>query len=259
MFYLQELRTKLQERDLPEIVDIESEVEYGLRARGRLWLPPGIDKSGNTKYPMLVYVYAGPDSVQITDSFTLGFGAYLTTNRSIIYALIDGRGSGLKGDKMRFSIYKRLGTNEILDQIGVTMSLQARYPFIDRTRTGIWGWSYGGYATAMALARDSFGVFKCGASVAPVTSWIYYDSIYTERYMGLPTPAPNGNLNGYNSADVTRFVRSFKNKQFYLLHGNADDNVHYIQAMMLSRALEISNILFRQQVSYVILSSVQKC
>ncbi|KAJ9585651.1 hypothetical protein L9F63_002551, partial [Diploptera punctata] len=241
----QALRTKLLERDLPETVDTDVQVESGYTAKARLWLPPGMDKSGATKYPMLVYVYGGPNSVQISDSFTLGFGAYLTTNRSIIYALIDGRGSGLKGDTMKFSIYKKLGTYEVLDQIAVTMSLQARYRYIDRTRTAIWGWSYGGYATAMAMARDSLNVFKCGAAVAPVTSWIYYDTIYTERYMGLPTEEDN--LKGYDNADVTRLVTGFRGKQFYLLHGNADDNVHYIQAMMLSRALEVSNILFRQQ------------
>ena len=248
MFLLQELRDKLRERDLPEIVDTDVEVGGGLMAKARLWLPPGIDRSGNTKYPMLVFVYAGPNSAQIIDSFTLGFGAYITTNRSVIYGMIDGRGSGLKGDRMKFSLYRRLGTFEVIDQILVAMSLQGRYRFIDRTRTGIWGWSYGGYASAMAMARDSLNVFKCGAAVAPVTSWIYYDTIYTERYMGLPTEADN--LVGYNMGDVTKFIQGFRGKQFYLLHGNADDNVHYIQAMKLSRALEMSNILFRQQVQY---------
>ncbi|PNF24642.1 hypothetical protein B7P43_G00739 [Cryptotermes secundus] len=194
---------------------------------------------------MLVYVYGGPNSVQISDAFTLGWGAYLTTNRSIIYALIDGRGSGLKGDDMKFSVYRRLGSVEIEDQILVTITLQSRFPYIDQTRTAIWGWSYGGYATAMTLAIDRLAIFKCGASVAPVTSWIYYDSIYTERYMGLPSLEDN--QQGYNNSDVTRLVENFRGKQFYLLHGNADDNVHYLQAMELSRALELANILFRQQ------------
>lgn len=239
------LRQKIEGRDLPEILNTEVDVPEGFQAKARLWLPPGADTSGATKYPMLVYVYGGPDSVQISDAFTLGWGAYLTTNRSIIYGLIDGRGSGLKGDKMKFSVYRRLGTVEIYDQIAVTAALLDQFPFIDSTRTAIWGWSYGGYATAMTLARDTSRIFKCGASVAPVTSWIYYDSIYTERYMGLPTPEDN--LGGYNDSDVTRLVEGFRGKQFYLLHGNADDNVHYLQAMVLSRALELSNILFRQQ------------
>ncbi|KDR23986.1 hypothetical protein L798_07923, partial [Zootermopsis nevadensis] len=243
----EDLRQKIEGRDLPQIQNTEINVPGGFQAKARLWLPPGADTSGRTKYPMLVYVYGGPNSVQISDAFTLGWGAYLTTNRSVIYALIDGRGSGLKGDEMRFSVYRRLGTVEIYDQILATAMLQDMFPYIDKTRTAIWGWSYGGYATAMALARDTVGVFKCGASVAPVTSWIYYDSIYTERYMGLPTPEDN--LEGYNNSDVTRLVEGFRGKQFYLLHGNADDNVHYLQAMVLSRALELSNILFRQQVS----------
>ncbi|PSN56673.1 Venom dipeptidyl peptidase 4 [Blattella germanica] len=208
-----------------------------ITAQARLWLPPGIDTSGATKYPMLVYVYGGPNSAQISDAFALGWGAYLTTNRSIVYAMIDGRGSGMKGDAIKFSIYRRLGTVEVLDQIGVTMTLRRMYPFLDPARIGIWGWSYGG--------NQRFFSLKCGASVAPVTSWIYYDAIYTERYMGLPLY--DDNLSGYNDSDVTRRAHFFKGKQFYLLHGNADDNVHYLQAMMLSRALERANILFRQQ------------
>lgn len=241
----QNLRQKIAGRDLPEIVNVDVDVPDGFVAKARLWLPPGADTSGQTKYPMLVYVYGGPNSVQISDAFTLGWGAYLTTNRSIIYALIDGRGSGLKGDDMKFSVYRRLGSVEIEDQILVTITLQSRFPYIDQTRTAIWGWSYGGYATAMTLAIDRLAIFKCGASVAPVTSWIYYDSIYTERYMGLPSLEDN--QQGYNNSDVTRLVENFRGKQFYLLHGNADDNVHYLQAMELSRALELANILFRQQ------------
>ncbi|XP_069698609.1 venom dipeptidyl peptidase 4-like [Periplaneta americana] len=239
-----ELRSKIGGRQLPKIVDTEVPVAGGFTAKVRLYLPPGAETSG-LKYPMLVYVYGGPNSAQITDAFTVGWGAYLTTNRSIIYAMIDGRGSGMKGDDIKFSIYRRLGTVEVIDQINVTKMLQDTYPYIDSQNTAIWGWSYGGYATAMSLARDTGGVFKCGASVAPVTSWIYYDSIYTERYMG--QPRSDDNLYGYNDGDVTRLVEGFRHKQFYLLHGNADDNVHYLQAMVLSKALERATILFRQQ------------
>nr|CAD7453872.1 unnamed protein product [Timema tahoe] len=209
-------RESVSGRSYPDWYTTQVPVDGGFNATVRLWLPPGLDTSGDTKYPMLVYVYGGPNSNQINDAYTLSFGTYLATNRSIIYGLIDGRGS-----------------------------LQQRLPYIDASRTAIWGWSYGGYATAMALAKDTEGVFKCGASVAPVSSWIYYDTIYTERFMGLPTPEDNES--GYNQSDVTRLIDNFKNKQFFLMHGNADDNVHYQQAMTIARSLQLADILFNQQ------------
>lgn len=143
----------------------------------KLLLPPEINFDSPDpakKYPMIVYVYGGPNSVRVTDAFSIGFEKYLTTSRKIIYAQIDGRGSGYKGKDMLFEINNRLGTVEIDDQIEVTKALASKYSFIDPERIGIWGWSYGGYATAMALSRDKDHVFQCGISVAPVTSWIYY-------------------------------------------------------------------------------------
>lgn len=104
----------------------------------------------------------------------MDWGSYLSSNRSVIYAKIDGRGSGLRGNRLLHSIYKRLGTVEISDQIYVTRELQRRFPYIDANHTGIWGWSYGGYAAAMALANDKHNVFHCAASIAPVTDWTYY-------------------------------------------------------------------------------------
>nr|CAD7585497.1 unnamed protein product [Timema genevievae] len=238
-------RESVSGRSYPDWYTTQVPVDGGFNATVRLWLPPGLDTSGDTKYPMLVYVYGGPNSNQINDAYTLSFGTYLATNRSIIYGLIDGRGSGLRGNRLLFSLNRKLGTVEIEDQIAVTRSLQQQLPYIDASRTAIWGWSYGGYATAMALAKDTEGVFKCGASVAPVSSWIYYDTIYTERFMGLPTPEDNES--GYNQSDVTRLIDNFKNKQFFLLHGNADDNVHYQQAMTIARSLQLADILFNQQ------------
>lgn len=143
--------------------------------------------------------------------------------------------------------------------------LQETYPFIDPLRTGIWGWSYGGFAAALVLAKDSEGVFAFATSVAPVTDFIYYgnqfsfislivfftkiytDSIYTERYMGLPTEEDN--LQGYNNTDIAHYAECFRGKNFQLIHGNGDDNVHYQQSMLLAKALERADIQF-QQISY---------
>ena len=117
--------------------------------------------------------------------------------------------------------------------------------YIDKTRTAVWGWSYGGYLSLMTLAKDKDGVFACGASVAPVVDWTLYDTYYTERYMGLPRA--DDNLVGYNSSSVFHYLDNLRNKQYYLLHGTRDDNVHYQQSMLLSGALENKDILFRQQ------------
>lgn len=104
----------------------------------------------------------------------MDWGSYLAANKSIIYASIDGRGSGSKGDNVLFSGYRKLGTVEIYDQINVTRQIQKMFSYVDNTRTAIWGWSYGGYASGMALAMDIDGVFKCAISVAPVTDWALY-------------------------------------------------------------------------------------
>ncbi|KAK2581827.1 hypothetical protein KPH14_002294 [Odynerus spinipes] len=238
------LRSKLAERELPLVKNLHVRVN-GYESKVKLFLPHNFDETKS--YPMLVNVYAGPNTAQITDAASVGYSAYMTTNRHVIYALIDGRGSSNKGSKMLFEIYKKIGTVEIEDQISVTRYLQETYPWIDSKRTGIWGWSYGGFATAMILAKDSASVFKCGVSVAPVSSWIYYDSIYTERHMGLPTP--DDNLYGYNETDVSRRVEGIRGKKFLVVHGSGDDNVHYQQSLALAKALEMADILF-QQITY---------
>ncbi len=106
---------------------------------------------------------------------------------------------------------------------------------------------FAGFVTLSVLEQDDENLFKCGIAVAPVTNWIYYDTIYTERYMGLPTPFDNAA--GYQDSDLTRNAHKLKGKKVLLVHGTADDNVHYQQSMMITRALEEADVLF-QQLSY---------
>ncbi|CAK9799166.1 Venom dipeptidyl peptidase 4 [Anthophora quadrimaculata] len=235
------LRRQLAIRKQPLIKNLYVKAN-GYNNKVRLYLPP--DFNEKKTYPLLINVYAGPNTIRITDEVTYGFEAYMVTNRSVIYGRIDGRGSAYKGSKMLFEIYRKLGTVEIEDQITVTSILQQTYSWIDPNRTAIWGWSYGGFSTAMVLATDRESVFKCGISVAPVTSWIYYDSLYTERFMGLPTLEDN--LHGYNRTDVTRRVEGIRGKKFLLIHGTGDDNVHYQQSMALNKALVEKDIMFEQ-------------
>lgn len=148
---------------------------------------------------------------------------------------------------------------------GIFRKIQEKLPYVDSSRTAIWGWSYGGYVAGMALATDTEGVFKCGISVAPVTDWTLYgiseptipfqsiifcffvDSIYTERFMGLPTA--DDNLSGYTQAQLLQQYEGIRDKEYFLIHGSLDDNVHYQQSMLWAKVLERQDVLFRQQVS----------
>jgi dipeptidyl-peptidase-4 len=239
------LSNDLAQKALPKVSNLNIPVDGGrYQAKVRLYLPP--DFNERKKYPLVINVYGGPNSQQVNDRFKLDWGTYLTTSEGVIYGLIDGRGSGFKGDDMLHEIYYNIGIVEVEDQITVTKQLITLYPFIDKTKVAIWGWSYGGFVTASVLAKDADrdNIFQCGISVAPVTNWIYYDSIYTERYLGLPTP--DDNLAGYQASDVTSKARKLANKKYLMVHGTADDNVHYQQSMMLARSLEEADVLFRQ-------------
>lgn len=239
------LRMSLSKKLRPIRKSLQVPLSSGFVAHARLLLPPDLDENAGVKYPMIVNVYGGPNANQISDGYSAGEENYFVTNRKYIYAFIDARGSGKLGDNNMFQMYKKLGTVEIADQIEVTRYLQEKYQFIDSGKTGIWGWSYGGFTTLHALAQDTINVFKFGLAVAPVTNFILYDSIYTERFMGLNTKEDN--MEGYHNTDVSQFVEEFRNKTLYLIHGNADDNVHYQQSMLLSKALQEADIMFFQQ------------
>ncbi|XP_070507717.1 dipeptidyl peptidase 4 isoform X2 [Chironomus tepperi] len=204
-------------------------------------VPSDLDES--RKYPTIVEVYGGPDSSSVSNKYSVEWGTYLSSALDVIYVKIDGRGSGLKSDKHLQALYKNLGTVEVDDQVRTVEKLQAKYPYLDTTRAGIWGWSYGGYVSGMSLMRDN-NVYKCAVSVAPVTDWELYDSIYTERYM----LTPNDNPAAYNVSRMANFVENIPkyNKLYMLVHGTLDDNVHFQQGMVLSRVLERSDIQFKE-------------
>uniref|UniRef100_T1JEK3 Venom dipeptidyl peptidase 4 n=1 Tax=Strigamia maritima TaxID=126957 RepID=T1JEK3_STRMM len=241
--------SRLQEfvagKAMPQIRTFRVTLERNFEAQVRLYLPPGLRDGEITKYPLIVNVYAGPGSQLVSERFQSGWGLYLSSQRDMIYAVIDGRGSGFQGTRVLFELYRKLGTVEVQDQITVTDFLKTHLHFVDPDRTAIWGASYGGYVTALVMANDK-QVFNCGISVAPVTSWEYYDTAYTERYMGLPTIRDN--KEGYEKASVLNKAAHFKTKKFLLIHGTRDDNVHFQNSMMLTKALVNEGVMFRTQV-----------
>lgn len=196
------LEEKLEDKTLPDIFTTTVPVaNVGMQgaAQVKILKPPHMEDG--VQYPVIVYIYGGPGYQQVTDSWSLGWGEYLATSRNVVYVLMDTRGTGGQSNEFMFSVYKNLGTVEMEDEIAVTRQLVRDYDFMDPDRVAIWGWSYGGFNTAMTLELDtgSDQVFKCGISVAPVTSWLLYDSIYTERYMALP----KDNVQGYNHSLIT--------------------------------------------------------
>ncbi|XP_034641458.1 dipeptidyl peptidase 4 [Trachemys scripta elegans] len=202
-------------------------------------LPPHFDSS--KKYPLLLDVYAGPCSQKADYAFRINWATYLASTEQIIVASFDGRGSGYQGDEIMHAVNRRLGTYEVEDQISATRKF-SEMSFVDKNRIAIWGWSYGGYVTSMVLGSGS-KVFKCGIAVAPVSRWQYYDSIYTERYMGLPVASDN--LKNYESSTVMAKAENFKDVEYLLIHGTADDNVHFQQAAQISKALVDAQVDFQ--------------
>ncbi|XP_039260168.2 dipeptidyl peptidase 4-like isoform X2 [Styela clava] len=202
--------------------------------------PPNFDET--KKYPMLVQVYSGPGFQYTTDSFGAdwGRGFIASSDMDIVVMTFDGRGTGFQGDEIMHMVYKRLGEYEPIDQIEATKQVSDKFSFIDKSNIAIWGRSYGGYATSRVIAEDANLVFKCGLSVAPVTDWKTYHSIYTERYM----TSPEINEIGYNQSTAIQKLDNFGKHYFVLVHGTSDENVHFLNSARLSKALIEADVDF---------------
>ncbi len=184
------------------------------------------------EYPVLVYQYSGPGSQNVTNSW--GGGHYywhqMLVQQGYIVAVIDTRGTGGRGAAFKKMTYGQLGKFEVEDHIAGAEFL-GELPYVDASRIGIWGWSYGGYMASLAILKGA-DVFKAAIAVAPVTNWRYYDTIYTERYMGLP----QDNGSGYDDNSPTSYAAELEGN-FLLVHGTGDDNVHFQNAVTLQNAL----------------------
>ncbi|GFS11118.1 inactive dipeptidyl peptidase 10-like [Elysia marginata] len=243
--YRLENNTKFAEllsyKALPQVKYHQIKLDNGQIAWGKLLLPPALKESEILKYPLLLEQYGGPGSQMVTEQFSLGWRTYLASSRDTIHATVDVRGSGGRGEDFKQAIYRHLGTHEVDDTIKAGEYFSEKH-YVDEGKMAIFGWSYGGYLSSSVLGRKK-DVFQCGIAVAPVTDWIYYDSIYTERYMGKPTAEDN--LEAYQYANVSKYAENFKENKFLLIHGSGDDNVHFQNSAQLVKALEKANVHFR--------------
>ncbi|CCH51536.1 peptidase S9B dipeptidylpeptidase IV domain protein [Fibrisoma limi BUZ 3] len=184
------------------------------------------------KYPVLMFVYGGPGSQTVENDWdTRDFFWYqVLADKGYVIVSVDNRGTGARGTTFRTQTYAQLGKLETQDQIAVAQTLKT-WPYVDPNRVGIWGWSYGGYMTALCMTLGA-DTFKMGISVAPVTTWRFYDTIYTERYLKRPQENPLG----YDENSPLTHAAKLRGP-YLLIHGTGDDNVHFQNSVMFEDAL----------------------
>ncbi|MCL1850238.1 MAG: S9 family peptidase [Bacteroidetes bacterium] len=194
------------------------------------WMMKPADFNPAKKYPVLVYTYGGPGSVEVNRNFNVEVWYQYLAQHGYIVACADGRGSGCRGDAFKKVIYKQMGKYESDDQIAFAKYLKT-LPYVNPDRIGIWGWSFGGYLSALSLFKGE-DAFAMAIAVAPVTNWRYYDNIYTERFQRTPQENPEG----YDENSPVFWADKLQGK-FLLIHGTADDNVHFQNSIDLVTAL----------------------
>ena len=204
-----------------------------------MWMIKPYDFDPTKKYPLFMTQYSGPGSQKVSNSWmdTNDYWFQMLANEGYIVVCVDGRGTGYKGADFKKVTYKELGKYEVEDQIAAAKKL-SELSYIDESRTGIWGWSYGGFMSTNCLLKGN-DTFEMAIAVAPVTSWRFYDTIYTERFMRTPQENPSG----YDENSPFNYPELLKGK-YLLVHGSADDNVHVQNTMRMVEALVQANKQF---------------
>ena len=235
------LATKLKNYNLPAKEFFVLKTDKGNELNAWIIKPKDFDLS--KKYPVFMYQYSGPGSQQVNNEWnsTDDYWFMMLSQQGYIVACVDGRGTGFKGADFKKVTQLQLGKYEVEDQIDAAKVI-GNYPFVDKTRIGIFGWSYGGFMSSNCIMKGH-DVFKMAIAVAPVTNWRFYDSVYTERYM----QTPQENASGYDTNSPINHVDKLKGK-FLLIHGSGDDNVHVQNSMQMMEALIQGNKQFDSQI-----------
>lgn len=233
----QGLQEKLQKQEIvyPELFSFTN--PDGTLLNGWIMKPKNLKKK--QKCPVLMFVYGGPGYQTVLNQWGGGnFIWYqLLVQKGYVIVSVDGRGTGGRGANFKKSTYGMLGNLEYQDQISTANYLKT-LSFIDANRIGIWGWSFGGYVSSLCMTKGN-GLFKMGIAVAPVTNWRFYDSMYSERYLGIPQENPKG----YDENSPVHFANQLQGN-YLLIHGTGDDNVHYQHAIAMQNALIKANKRF---------------
>ena len=201
-----------------------------------MWMIKPVDFDAQKEYPLLMFQYSGPGSQQVANRWngTNDYWHQLLAQEGMIIICVDGRGTGLKGRDFKKVTQKELGKFEVEDQIAAAKKLAER-SYIDKNNIGIWGWSYGGFMSTNCLLKGN-DIFSTAIAVAPVTSWRFYDTVYTERYM----QTPQENASGYDDNSPINYTDKLEGN-YLLVHGTGDDNVHAQNSMRMINALVAAN------------------
>jgi dipeptidyl-peptidase-4 len=230
------LKAKLDEYEIGKAEFIRVPNSKGDTLNG--WMLKPANFSSSAKYPVIFCNYGGPGSQQVANRFgAVSYWHQLLAQRGFIVVSIDNTGTGFRGEEFKKKTYLQLGKFEIEDQIDAAKYL-SKFSYVDTSNIGHWGWSYGGFMSSLAITKGA-GIFDAAVAVAPVTSWRYYDNIYTERYMR----TPQENASGYDDNSPINFTDKIKGK-YLLIHGTADDNVHFQNSVQMIKALVKNNVDF---------------
>jgi dipeptidyl-peptidase 4 len=232
-----DLKQKMKSYDLSQKTFFTFKTSEGIELNGWMMKPQHFD--ANKKYPVYMFAYNGPGSNECNNAWeTYDFWWHSLLNQEgYMVVCVDGRGTYGRGRQFKHCTYLQMGKLETVDQIETAKYL-GTLPYVDKSRIGFQGWSYGGYMASLLISKGA-DYFKAAIAVAPVTNWKYYDNIYTERFLRKPAD----NKSGYEDNSPVNFVKQIKGK-FLLVHGSADDNVHYQNSMEMAKALVMHNIPF---------------
>ena len=238
-----DLKEKLAALPLGMVELISVNTADGIQLNGWMVKPNNFDAS--KKYPVLMYQYGGPGYQMVFNSYDNGFMGNLMweqhlAEKGYVVVCVDGRGTGGRGSDFKRCTYMKLGDLESRDQVETALWL-SKLPYVDASRIAIWGWSFGGFNTLMSMSEGR-GVFRCGVAVAPVTDWRFYDTVYTERFMRTPQENPTG----YDCSPLHRYEKI--KGDLLLIHGMADDNVHFQNSAELAEAFVQSGYQFDMQI-----------
>ena len=230
------LNEKMNEFAIGKVEFIRVPNSKGDTLNGWMLKPENFDPS--KKYPVLFCNYGGPGSQQVANRFgAVSFWHQMMAEKGFIVVSVDNTGTGFRGEEFKKKTYLQLGKFELEDQVDAAKYL-GTFPFVDKNSIGHWGWSYGGFMSSLAITKGA-DVFTGAVAVAPVTSWRYYDNIYTERYMRTPQENPKG----YDDNSPINFTDKIKGK-YLIIHGTSDDNVHFQNSVQMIKALIKSNVDF---------------